>query len=424
MLKNKVKNKMANQQLTQKIRIFPNEKQEIVLWKLSERCRLLYNFALDERIKLWDLEKKRLTYIEQANKLKDIKKQYPEYNWVYSKVLQEVLKSLDSSYKSFYKLIKKDKNARLPKFRGSKYFFTMNYNQSGFKLYQDKIKFSHKYDKTNLEFKIPSNFKFDKVKQVSIFQEKNNWYISVVHETLPKEFVCNNKFQAIDLGVTNIVTAINEKGKFLQIKNNRAEKYWNPKIDKLKSRRDHCKKFSNKWKFLNSKIIKLSKKKSSQLKDFQHKLSRKIIDNTKANTIIVGDLNVKSMAQSKKVAKKLKNAINTSTQNTGSLSRFTQFLTYKANLVGKRLIKIDESNTSKCCYNCGKKHDMKLFNRYMICDCGVNIDRDKNSSINILKRYLSQIGLWIAHSKTILSVLQPGNVDYKDEALYLQEATS
>ena len=42
-------------------------------------------------------------------------------------------------------------------------------------------------------------------------------------------------------------------------------------------------------------------KKSNQIKDFQHKLSKTMIENTRANTIIVGDLNVKSMAQSKKV---------------------------------------------------------------------------------------------------------------------------
>ncbi len=41
-------------------------------------------------------------------------------------------------------------------------------------------------------------------------------------------------------------------------------------------------------------------KKSNQLRDFQHKLSKKMVNNTKANTIIVGNLKVKNMAQSKK----------------------------------------------------------------------------------------------------------------------------
>ncbi|MFX0033230.1 MAG: helix-turn-helix domain-containing protein [Candidatus Hodarchaeota archaeon] len=38
--------------LTQKIRIIPSQAQSKVLWALSEKCRLLYNFGLKERINL------------------------------------------------------------------------------------------------------------------------------------------------------------------------------------------------------------------------------------------------------------------------------------------------------------------------------------------------------------------------------------
>ncbi len=37
----------------QKIRFFPSEEQESILWILSGKCRLLYNFALAERIENW-----------------------------------------------------------------------------------------------------------------------------------------------------------------------------------------------------------------------------------------------------------------------------------------------------------------------------------------------------------------------------------
>jgi putative transposase len=37
-------------QLTQQIRIKPTQEQESVLSDLSERCRLIYNFGLAERI--------------------------------------------------------------------------------------------------------------------------------------------------------------------------------------------------------------------------------------------------------------------------------------------------------------------------------------------------------------------------------------
>jgi putative transposase len=56
-------------------------------------------------------------------------------------------------------------------------------------------------------------------------------------------------------------------------------------------------------------------KKSNPIKDFQDKLSKTMIENTKSNTIIVGDVNVKNMAQSKKVTGKRKRFQNRSTQN-------------------------------------------------------------------------------------------------------------
>ena len=58
--------------LTYKTRIDPTPEQVQVLWDLSERCRLLYNFALQERILRWQEEqvkpkeaRQSLTYLEQ-----------------------------------------------------------------------------------------------------------------------------------------------------------------------------------------------------------------------------------------------------------------------------------------------------------------------------------------------------------------------
>ena len=152
----------------------------------------------------------------------------------------------------------------------------------------------------------------------------------------------------------------------------------------------------------------MEKKKSNQLRDFQHKLSKKMVNNTKSNTIIVGDLKVKNMAQSKKLKGKRKRAMNRSNQNQGYLSRFIEFLTYKAELIGKRVIKIDESYTSKECYVCGKKHGMPLWERTMNCDCGNIIDRDRNSAINIMSKFLSQNALWTSYQQFVDNLRQTG----------------
>jgi putative transposase len=107
--------------LTRKIPIVPTAKQAQVLWALSEKCRLLYNFALAERRHHWETnhtkpttERTPITYLQQQNALPALKAQYPEYTWVYSKVLQMVLRRLDADYKSFYARWRNGDHTALP----------------------------------------------------------------------------------------------------------------------------------------------------------------------------------------------------------------------------------------------------------------------------------------------------------------------
>ncbi len=383
-------------QLTQKIRIYPSLQQEKVLWDLSEKCRLIYNFALADRKEAY-LKGEKINYRIQQNALVLTKKTYPEYGIIYSKVLQMTLNQLDSDYRSFFALRRNgDATVKPPHFKDKEYFTTMVYNQSGFKFEHGCIKLSCKHPSgVPLCFAIPESFAFGKVYQVTVFMDnKEKYYISVVYEQKASVYVDNGLYQAFDLGLTKHM-GVNVYGRFAEFSNSRHDHYWNPRLDRLQSRRDHCKKKSRKWHTLNNAYKKHKRKCSRQTRDFQHKLSRRIVENTKANTIIVGDLNVKGMAQSPKAT----NGLNRSTQNNGHLSRFVRFLTYKAELAGKKVIKIDESYTSKECYACGKRHDMPLWVRVMSCDCGNIIERDRNSSVLIMVRFLSQNALWTGYYK-------------------------
>jgi len=375
-------------QLTQQIKIESTDEQQKVLWDLSEKCRLIYNLALKERKDNWKTNRDKpkeqrnyITYIDQQNQLPKIKEKYPEYKWVYSKVLQLTLKKLDANFKSFFVLKKNgNKSANPPKFRGKKYFTTMCYNQSGFKVEDGFVELSHRHPSDiDLKFEIPEKFTFEKLYQVSIYQKDNDFFVSIVYEKTRKEYIDNGKYQAFDLGATKH-TAVNSEGKFIEFTNKRLDKYWESKIQEVQSKRDHCKKNSKKWKWYDKKLNKMKRKSANQLKDFQHKLSRKIVDNTKANTIIVGKLSVKQLTQINKYEKGLHRSIH----NTGNIFRFVRFLTYKAELVGKRIIEINERGTTKECCVCGKKQDMPLHKRIYECDCGNGIDRDKNSAVNIL----------------------------------------
>lgn len=291
-------------QLTQQIRIKPTIAQEVVLETLSEKCRLIYNFALKERREAFEEGVRGINYFKQQNDIPKIKEKYPDYNWVYSKVLQYTLRTLDANYKSFFSLRRKgDKTARLPKFKGKKYFTTMVYNQSGFKHRKGIIELSHKHpSNTELLFKIPKKFLFDKIYQVAIYKKDKDFYLSIIYEKTEKKYKDNNLYQAFDLGVMKH-TAVNSKSKFLEFGNKRPDKYWEEMIKGIQNRRDHCKRGSRKWKMLNKNLKRMKRNSSNQLKDFQHKLSRKIIGSTKANTIIVGKLETKSYLRKTSIRK-------------------------------------------------------------------------------------------------------------------------
>ncbi|NPE31955.1 IS200/IS605 family element transposase accessory protein TnpB [Methanococcoides sp. SA1] len=395
-------------QLTKKYKIHPTEEQLGMLWKLSDACTFIYNIGLAEIKNVWKDEEKSISYNKQQNDLPLLKKEHPFIDILYSKTTQMVLRKLNANYKSFFGLNKNgDKKARPPKFKGREYFFTIPYNQSGFKVIGNEINFSHKINDVKLTFDIGNDVSNLKIKQLEIFNEEPNgngdFFISVTYE--PKiniPYVYNDRFQAIDLGITKTVTAINSKGKFFEAKNPRHDLHWDAKISIIQSRRDHCKKYSQKWYRLNSTMRTMTKKKTNQIKDWQHKLSKSMVENTKANTIIIGDLNVKKMGESK-----IK-ALNRSTQNNGYLSRFIELLTYKAELKGKKVVQVDESYTSKTCYVCGQQHNMPLSERTMKCDCGNIIDRDRNSAINIIMRYLSNFATWTGYEQFAHNLRQTG----------------
>ncbi len=120
-----------------------------------------------------------------------------------------------------------------------------------------------------------------------------------------------------------------------------------------------------------------------------------------------------------------KPGLNRSTQNNGYISRFVGFLTYKAQLAGKKVIEIDERRTSKRCYVCGKLHDMPLWKRTMECDCGNIIDRDRNSAIYIMLRFLSQNAMWQGYQQFVDNLRKTGLMaPIQVPEAYSQEALS
>jgi len=297
-------------EVTQKFSIYPTKEQEDVSWILSEKVRLLYNFALEHRNLIYDTTGASVTYTQQQDDLPDIKKKYPEYEWVYSKVLQMTLHSLDDDFHSFTsKRLKGDKTAQKPGYKGRDYFNTMTWNQSGFWIEDGYITLSHFYNDGKkiyvpLKFKIPgclmnntdvdlqTIFDLGKIKQITFYREEpyikkeSDYCLSVVYDYPTGYMKDNGLYQAIDLGINKTVTAVNMEAKFFEIKNPRKDLYWNPIIDSIQSVRDHCKKTIEKVKGIvdievRDKKGRVIKDDNGQIKTIEKEIDRKFTEVSK-----------------------------------------------------------------------------------------------------------------------------------------------
>jgi putative transposase len=384
-------------QLTIKWQIYPTKAQQEVLWDLAAICRRVYNLALFERQYVYEQYGARLSYTDQQNALPLLKHVFPECKQVYSKTLQMVLRRLDNNFKSFFALRREgDPTARPPRYRASQFFFTLTYNQNGFKVDQEQLTLSHKHpSNVDLTFSTNSNLAPLIIKQVELTYDdlRGKYYLCITHEATTPAYQDNGQYQAFDLGINDHV-GVNQHGKFLISTVKRPDKYWEPRLITLQSRIDRCKRGSRRQRRLQQLLQAHRRKCRNQTLDWQHKQSTKLVANTQANTLIVGDLSPKAMAQksTKHSPSSQSNALHRGVHNTGHLGRFVHMLTYKAQRVGKRVTAIDEGYTSQLCCVCGHSQKMPLHQRIFRCEqaqCTHTLDRDQNAAINILLRYFA-----------------------------------
>lgn len=137
--------------------------------------------------------------------------------------------------------------------------------------------------------------------------------------------------------------------------------------------------------------------------DFQHQLSRAIVDENQA--VIVETLKSANMMKNHHLARAIGDA---------GWSGFISKLEYKAAEKGVHVVKLDQwFASSKTCHCCGHKMpEMPLNRRIWQCpECAVEHDRDINAAINIRQKGILELcaaGLVVqsAHGGQRKSVIQ------------------
>ena len=195
---------------------------------------------------------------------------------------------------------------------------------------------------------------------------RGRWYLNVVVDLPTPETRPGSKSVGIDLGLKDFV--VQSDGKKVE----------NPRI--LNSYAEKLATFqkANKKKQVRNVHAKIK----NVRKDFQHKLSNEITK--EFNNIFVGDVSSSKLMKTK-MAKSVGDA---------SWYQFKVMLGYKSIRNGSKYFEVDESYTTQTCSVCEQRTGPKglsgLNERFWICPCGANHDRDINSAVNIQNRGLSR----------------------------------
>src|SRR6266849_4884408 len=196
---------------------------------------------------------------------------------------------------------------------------------------------------------------------------------------------------AFDLGIKTLATGYNDQGRFYHIGGFKGYRWHNRQLDKIRSKRDKCKKKSRRYLHLSNVYKRVAQKKRNKQRDSLHKASHLIAHTLVERTVVIGDLSQRQMVMKEHQEKNKYR--NRAVFNDWGLSTFTEMLTYKCHRYGKELVLLDERNTSKACSGCGHLQAMPLWKRTYRCrNCGLVMDRDENSAVNILTRFLAQRG--------------------------------
>jgi len=369
---NRSKERGRLMQRTYKFRLYPTKGEAENIHFTLERCRLLYNRLLAERIAAYEQSGRSLTYYEQKATLPERKQYIPELKNVHSQVLQQVVERLDIAYQAFFRRVKSGEKAGFPRFKPESRYNSFTYPQSGFSIAGKHLWLSKI---GNIRIRLHRQPQ-GTIKTCTIMIKNGKYYAcfscEVEHGPLP----ASDKQVGIDLGLSKLmVTSDGERIESPQLLRKSEEKL------KRKQREvSRKKRVSNRRRKAVRELARLHEKITNQRRDYAHKQSRRLVN--EYGLIAFEDLNIQGMIQNHRLAKSIADS---------GWNGLVQFVTYKAESAGRRVVQVNPYRTSQRCSNCGEIVKKSLAVRIHQCSCGYIADRDENAAINILQLALQSI---------------------------------
>ena len=362
---------MNDHYLAIEVQIYPTKLQKKQLNQAFGCSRYLYNHYLQKKNEVYRETGKNFNYYDCCSDLVQLKKTLTWLRETNSQSLQATLRQLEGAFLNFFR-----GKTKFPKFKKRS-------NHQSFHIPQH---FS--VDQENQTLKIPKmeslKFRggnFSNVKEycsIAISKTPSGKYFASILSVkeIPAGGYSTNTI-GIDLGLKDFAVCSN------------GTKISKPKKSKTKHlkylQKKHAKKTkgSKQREKLRIKIARIYERSTNKLKDFHHKLSKKIVDENQV--VAVETLSVKNMMKNHCLARAI--------QESG-WSQFLQFLEYKAKIYGRNFVKIDRwYPSSKSCSECGGINEsLKLSQREWTCaECATVHDRDVNAARNILRQGINEL---------------------------------
>ena len=358
-------------------RIYPTKKQARLLHEQLALCAELYNAALQERRDAWRMCGKSITFTQQSAQLPQIKQIRPEYEGIFSQVLQEVLHRVDKAFQAFFRRVRAGLTPGYPRYKSRYRYGSLTYPQSGFGIDgQGKLSLS-KIGHLKLVMHRP--FK-GVVKTATITRSATNkWHVvfscdEVEPEVLPP---CDAQV-GIDVGLKTF--AYLSTGE--RIENPRFFRDGEHALARAQRRLSKAKMGTKERAKRRKVVARVHERIGWRRENFAQQESRKLVN--RFGLIAVEALAVRTMVKHPRLAKSISDA---------AWSSFFTHLFSKAEEAARTVVRVKPAHTSQTCSGCGHRQEIPLSVRVYECPhCGLALDRDHNASMNILQQAVGRHG--------------------------------
>jgi putative transposase len=294
------------------------------------------------------------------------------------------------SISSFYKRCKnQEKKKGYPKFK--KHGRSLEYKVSGWKLSDDcmSIAFTDGFKIGSLSIYCNAQTREDlfrlKINRVRVVRKADGYYAQFCFDAERKEEGnYTGNVVGLDLGLKYFTKDQNDNAviypQFLRKSERRLKKAGRRLSKKfVKGKKPQ----SNNYHKARKRLGKVHLKVQRQRKDWSIKLARCVVASN--DVVVYEDLKVANMVKNHHLAKSISDA---------SWYQFTQWLDYYGKIWDKAVVAVSPNYTSVDCSSCSYRVKKSLSTRTHSCPkCKVEICRDTNAAINILKKGIKVLGV-------------------------------